>query len=152
QVVIDYQDYACAGGRLWIAGFRLFNSRPRFRFTIHHLRGQGHGESSPLPERAFHFDVAAHHIAESPADHQTQTGASEPACDRGVSLAERSEQLVHLFRRDSDARVRDLENNLFAAYSRLPDHLQSDVSVLGELAGIAEQIEQTLAHLGQVRV
>ena len=70
----------------------------------------------------------------------------------GVGLAERLEQLADLLRRHADAGVAHAE----ARASRRPvasRHASSViVPALGELAGVAQEVEQALPHLGQVGV
>ena len=70
-------------------------------------------------------------------------GAAEALRGRGIGLGEFLEQLRLLLRRHADAGVGDGQLDPVAAV----DHLarpQLDLALLGELAGIAQQVEQDL--------
>ena len=65
---------------------------------------------------------------------------------RGIRLLN-SRKLVQLPWLHPDARVGDRERNHAIV---APLHLQGDPAILGEFAGIAEQVEKRLSQLGQV--
>src|SRR5438128_1539121 len=90
---------------------------------------------------AFRADSTAQPAHPLAADGQAQPGPPELARRRGVRLRERPEQLAHLLRRHADARVADPEEHPVAPPDRLAAGGQRDGAVLGELAGVAQQVE-----------
>ena len=114
----------------------------------------GREGASPCPASLATVDVAAHHPAEAPADRQPQPGAAVLARGRRVGLGER-------LRRAAPAAPRvmpmPVSRHREARSSSLPSgahraHASSvTVPLLGELAGVAQQVEQRLAHLASGR-
>ena len=78
----------------------------------------------PWPGSLVDRDVAAHHLAEAPADREAQARAAVLARRRGVGLGERLEEPAHLLRRHADAGVGDRERHPVAA---VRPRLASDV-------------------------
>src|SRR5690606_5529916 len=60
-------------------------------------------------------------------------------------------KLAHLFRGHADASVAHLKAHHRAGRPHGAPDLQRDLAVLGELGAVAEQIEQALLDLGQIR-
>ena len=116
------------------------------------LGGQPDGEGAAPARLALDGDVAAHHPAEPPAHRQAETGPAVPARRGRVGLGEGLEQPRELLGRHADARVAHAEHHPVLAVGRLAGHRQRDRPALGELAGVAQEVEQGLAHLRQVRV
>src|SRR5262249_21596238 len=104
---------------------------------------QAHSEHRALTRLARHCHVAPHHARELAGDGETETGAAETLRGRGISLAELLEQLGLLFGRHTDAGVRDGELDELAAIAHIACR-KLDLARFGELAGIAQQVEQYL--------
>src|SRR5262249_29817256 len=86
---------------------------------------------------------AAHHACELAREGKAEPRAAELLRGRGISLAELLEQLSLLFRCHANAGVSDRELDPVATVGD-PTRPQPDLAFLGELAGIAEEIEQYL--------
>ena len=106
-------------------------------------RWQAHGEQRALARLARYRHIATHHARELASDGEAQARAAEPLRGRGLGLAELLEQLGLLLRCHADAGVGDGELEEVAAVRRLAC-LERDLTLFGELAGIAEEIEQYL--------
>ena len=109
-------------------------------------RGSGDdgAEARALARRAVDLDAAAHPLDDAPRDRKAEAGAAELAGRAGVGLLELVEDAGLLLRRDADAGVANLEHDLAGARPGL-DH-DADAAGLGELDGIAGEIEQHLAE------
>src|SRR6516162_6518189 len=103
---------------------------------------QAHRKHRTFAQLARHGHVASHHARELAGDGKAETGA-ETLNGRGVSLAELLEQLCLLLRSHANASVSDGELNPAASVGHLA-RLQLDLTLFGELAGIAQQVEQYL--------
>ena len=125
----------------WRDGWRL--RRP---FAV--VGGKPHGERRPDTLGALDGDVATEHLAEAAADDQSQAAAAEAAGGRRLRLGERLEQPVHMLRCDPDTGVGHLEDDLLG----LPPGDDRDRAGLGELGGVAGQVEQRLSDLGEIGV
>src|SRR5262249_51532599 len=99
-----------------------------------------HRTFAPL---ARHGHVAAHHARELAGDCKAEARAAEALSGRGVSLAGLLQQLCLFLRRHANASVSDGELNPAASVGD-PTCLQLDLTLFGELAGIAQQVEQYL--------
>src|SRR5262249_20524281 len=104
---------------------------------------QTHGEHRAFARLARHGHVTAHHARELAGDGKAETGAAEALCGRGISLAELLEQLRLLLRRHANAGVSDRKLDPAASVGD-PARSQRDLTFLGELARITEEIEQDL--------
>src|SRR6516162_3593956 len=104
---------------------------------------QAHGEHRTFARLARHNHIAAHHARQLAGDGEPETSAAETLRGRGISLAELLEQLRLLLRRHADATVGDRELDPAASIGD-PARSQRDLTFLGELAGIAQQVEQYL--------
>src|SRR5215831_16011295 len=113
-----------------------------WRFIVLAAR-QAHREDRPLARLARHGHVAAHHARELAGDGKAEPGAAELLRGCGVGLAELLEQLSLLLRSHANASVSDRELDPVATVGD-PARPQPDLAFLGELAGIAQQVEQYL--------
>src|SRR6516162_9411295 len=104
---------------------------------------QAHGEHRTFARLARHRDVAAHHARELAGDGEAEPGPAEALRGRGVGLRELLEQLSLLLRGHANAGVSDCEFNPVATVGD-PARPQPDLAFLGELARIAQQVEQYL--------
>src|SRR5262245_22701585 len=105
--------------------------------------GQSHGEHRALARLARNRHVAAHHARELAGDGKAQSGAAEFLRGRGLGLAELREQLAELLCRHADAGIGDRELDEVATVDDFAG-AQRDLALLGELAGIAQEVEQDL--------
>jgi len=87
--------------------------------------------------------VAAHHARELAGDGKPEPGAAEVPRGRVIGLTEFLEQLRLLLRSHADPAVGDRELDPVATVGDLA-RPQPDFAFLGELAGIAQQVEQYL--------
>src|SRR5690349_1008450 len=99
---------------------------------------------------ALHTDAPFHHLHKSVTDGQPQTGPAILARDRGVRLGKFLEQLSLLFGTDANAGILHAEANPLLPFHCALAHVERDRSVIGELAGIAHQVEENLPYLGGV--
>ena len=114
------------------------------------LPRQAGGEGAADARRALHRDVAAHQAAQAPADREPEAGAAVFARGRAVGLAELLEQPGHLLLAHADAGIGHHEGEE-AVVVLLALDVQADLALVGELAGVAQQIEHHLADPGHVR-
>jgi hypothetical protein len=94
-------------------------------------------------------DVAAHHLAEAPAYREPKAGAAVFASRGCIGLGEFLEQFAHLLRRHAYTSVADRDRDPVAA-SFLPlPRVDGDGAVVGELVGVAHEVQQRLpqSHL-----
>ena len=116
-------------------------ARPRCR-----PRGSGTmaRKVEPCARRALDLDAAAHALDDAARDGEAQAGAAELPRRAAVGLLELVEDAGLLLRRDADAGVAHLEHDLAGAGPGLDD--DADAAGLGELDGVAGEIEQHLAQ------
>src|SRR5262249_11258007 len=76
-------------------------------------------------------------------DGKAEPGPAEALSGRGISLAELLEQLSLLLRSQANARIGDRELDPATSVGD-PARMHPDLAFLGELAGIAQQVEQNL--------
>ena len=88
------------------------------------------------------------------ADGQAEARAAEPPRRRAVGLRERLEDRGHLLRRHSHARVDHLEADAgIGAVGRVVmSHHEPHAAALGELDGVAQQVDQDLAEPRRIGV
>src|SRR5262249_25735756 len=106
--------------------------------------GQAYREHRALARFARHGYIAAHHARELAGDGEPEAGAAEALSGRGIGLRELLEQLGLLFSRHANAGVGGGELDEVAAVAHLACR-KLDLARFGELAGIAEEVEQNLA-------
>ena len=149
-VVVDDED----GGRTPGSALRRRSRRRRRPASVDgsHERAGSRMVKAALARLALDGDVAAHQAARR-ADRQPQARAAEPARGRGLGLGERLEQPAELLG------VMPMPVSETGNVSQRPcpsTRSRSTASViravLGELGGVAQQVEQRLPHLGQVGV
>jgi hypothetical protein len=104
---------------------------------------QADREDRALVRLAHHRDLAAHHARQLAGDGEAEAGSPEALGGRGIGLAELLEQFRLLLGRHADAGVRYGELDPVASVQHL-SRPQRDLALFGELAGIAQQIEQDL--------
>src|SRR2546423_6031854 len=89
-------------------------------------------------------------LTKTPHNGQSQPGAAIFARGRRISLGKGLKEPLHLLLRHADPRVFDLKLAALPPVYGAAPHLQLDRALVGELAGIAQQIEQDLSRLRQV--
>src|SRR5262252_7976400 len=104
---------------------------------------QAHDEHRTFARLARHGHVAAHHARELAREGKAEPRAAEALSGRGIGLGELLEQLRLLLRGHANTGVSDRELDPVATVGD-PARPQPDLAFLGELAGIAQQIEQYL--------
>src|ERR1700730_12428828 len=97
-------------------------------------------------------DVAAHHLAEPAADHETKAGAAVFARRGRGGLGKLLEKLVHLLRRHPDAGVRHRQRDPIVAALLSLNGIDRDGAAFRELVGIAHEVQQRLAQPHRVGV
>jgi hypothetical protein len=110
------------------------------------LRRQVHGKDRALARLARHCHVAAHHTCELARDGEPEASPAEALGRRRIGLHEFLEQFALLFGGHADAGVGDSEIDPVATVSQHPARTQCHLTLFGEFAGIAEQIEQDLSQ------
>src|SRR6185312_7508741 len=108
---------------------------------------KSHVEHAALAQRALNTDRSAQKRQQLTRHAEAQSGASCAA--RGVlfDLAERFEDVIEMFGRDADAGVSYVDHEIIAGSLR--GH--RDLSALGELDGVRQQIHEHLLELHAVR-
>ena len=109
------------------------------------------------PERRAHArnaldaDVAAHQLGESLDDRQAEAGAAVAARGRRIDLRERVEQHSAALRRDADARVAHGDAHGQVGVAAIDHaHVDRDLAALGELHGVAAEVDQDLPDARRV--
>jgi hypothetical protein len=120
--------------------FRLELFAKIWSVRIHPAR-QAHREHRAFARLARHGYVAAHHARELAGDGKAEPGSAVAFGGRRISLGEFLKQLCQLVSRHTNAGVSHGEFDPVALVDYL-SHSQRDLALLGELAGIAQQIEQ----------
>ena len=90
------------------------------------------------------MDLAAHEPAKLATDREPQASAAVLAGRRRIRLHELLKQPAHLLGRHADAGIRHTHDDPVAFPARLASRLQHDLAALGELAGIAQEVEHDL--------
>ena len=120
--------------------------------SLRHGGRNVHGEGASAAGLALHRDVAAHHAGQAPAQREPEPRAAVAPRHRRIGLGELLEEPVHLFGRHPDPRVAHREHEAIPAVPCFTRCREPDHTLFGELAGIAQEIEESLANLGQVGV
>ena len=107
-------------------------------------------EYRPLARLTRHGHVAAHHACKLARDGESEAGAAEALRGRGIGLRELLKQLAHLLRRHADAAICHGKLDPAASVDKL-SRLQLDLALLGELAGVAQQVEEDLPQPHRIR-
>src|SRR5262245_8204999 len=122
--------------------FRFFRLWPWLGYCA---ARQLHREDRALARLARHGHVATHHARELAGDGEAEAGSTEVLRGRGIGLGEFFEQLCLLPRGHADAGVGDGKLDEVAAIAHLTCR-KLDLAPFGELARIAEEIEQDLSQ------
>src|SRR5262249_36460924 len=85
-------------------------------------------------------------------DGETEPGATESFCGRAIGLRERLKQSCHLLRRHPDPGVADCKRGKRGCSAQERTRCEPDRPILGELARVAEKIDDALLELGAVGV
>ncbi len=114
------------------------------------LQGERNGEVelAPLAGLAGYLEMAAHELDELAADGQSEPGTAGLAVGRGVDPGKGLEEERQVVSRNADASVDDGDGDLRPAVGRggRGDGADEHFTALGELHGVAEQVEQGLAQ------
>jgi hypothetical protein len=94
-----------------------------------------------MAELALNRDVAAHHLTEAPADGEAKARTAVLARRGRGGLGKLLKQLVHLRHRHPDACVRHRQRDPVAAGLLFLARIDGDGAFLGELVGIAHEIQ-----------
>ena len=106
----------------------------------------------PRPTWLRHRDVSPHQADELPADGQAEARAG-PRLLPGLGLLEMTEQLVLLVLRDARAGVLDLDRRHGRGRGlAVRVHAQADAPLLGELDGVAQDVDEDLTQFVDVGV
>ena len=139
-VVFHQQDAQLGAGRRGDSDRGLEVGREFLR------QGQADGEveRASLAHFAFDPDAPAHHLHEALADGKPEARASETPRHGSIGLGEGLEETLQAGRRDADAGVS--HGKLQAGFAVLRQGAKTDLNfaALGELDGVAGQIEQDL--------
>ena len=99
-------------------------------------------EGRPAAGLACHGDVAAHHLTEAPADGEAKASTAVFARRGGGSLGKLLEQLANLLWCHADAGVGHRDRDPVTAVLLSLVSGDGDSAFLGELIGVARQVEQ----------
>ena len=110
------------------------------------------GEGGADARRAGDGDFALHHLRKLLRDGEAEAGAAILAGGGRVGLAEGLEEPAELLRGHADAGVDDRKLDGVIEHTGHAGDADGDGAVLGELAGVAHQVEEHLPELGGVGV
>src|SRR5580765_7595122 len=108
------------------------------------------GECRALAGLAGYADVTAHDLAKLFRKRQAESSAAVATRSGIVGLSEGAEQFGHLLRGHADAGVFYAEDEPIGAVARFAAGGERHDAALRELAGVAEQVENALAHFDAV--
>ena len=97
-------------------------------------------------------NLAAEHVGKGLGDREAKPCAAEPARGRNIGLREALKQFCDLFLGHAEARVTNGEYHHVAARMGLPFDVEMNVTFLGKLGGVAEQVDEHLTNLHDVAV
>src|SRR5262249_463765 len=140
RIVIDYQDDG--------PGFRLCRCWrcPRRRRRLHGLVRDHDREGRALPNLALDPDVATEHGAEMTGGGEALARSAETLGRRGIGLGECLKELGDLPSRHAYSGVFHPEANHLPGLRLRARHIEPYLAVGGELAAVAQQVEQALLH------
>ena len=117
------------------------------RDSLLHAEVRDKGEPAPPPDFAVDPDPSAHQLDELRGNREAETGAAIAARGGGIGLHERAEDLPLLLLRNADAGVGHREPQPHLVFPRVIDrHFGDHLAALGELDGVAHQIDQHLTQ------
>jgi hypothetical protein len=124
---------------------RLGHNRPA---DLHDPR-KPDSERRTLAGHALDRDVAPHHLAEAFADREPEARAAVFASRGCIGLGEFLEQFAHLLRRHADTSVAHRDGDPVVATFLPLSCVDGDGAVVGELVGVAHEVQQRLpqSHL-----
>src|SRR5688572_19766476 len=99
-----------------------------------------------LSRLAFETDASAHHLGELHRNGQTEAGSAVLPRRRPIHLRERLEDECLLLGWNADAGVTDRQMELDLATLTLARHAHYHFTRLGELDGVADQVDEDLAQ------
>ena len=114
------------------------------------MGGQPDRKNGALANLALHADVPLHHLNEAVSDGESQAGAAILAGNGGIRLGKLLKQVLLLPGRDANPVVADLELNPVSILDLDLLHVHGDAAVVRKFAGVAQQVEQDLADLGDI--
>jgi len=115
------------------------------------FEGQGHGEGRTDTGRAIDRDIAAHQLRQPADDREAEPSPPIASRRRAVRLRKRLEEARLLLGIEPDAGVFDREcHPRPPAADRRRACAHDDLAALGELDGIAQQVEQDLPDAGRI--
>ena len=103
-------------------------------------------EDRAAPDLALDADLAVHEIDKPRADGKAEAGAFMAAGRGRVDLRELLEHALQLVRRDTDAGIFDADLQMHDAVRDLAGDIDQDMTLFGELDGIAQQVGDDLAE------
>src|SRR5262249_25727613 len=134
------------GGVLFLTSLSLFSARPprrRGKLSLCVRAGRpAHRKHRALADLA-RKSYPRHQASPLSGGSEAQASGAEALCSRDIGLGELLEQLGLLLSGHADASVGDRELDPVATVGD-PARPQPDLALFGELAGIAEEIEQYL--------
>src|SRR5262249_17522843 len=107
-------------------------------------------ENRPLSDRAAYVDLAAHHLNQSFADGETQTGSAIFTRGRFMFLRKFSEYVGQFFRCDADTGIFDFQMQLSLPFFLLAGYTDNKLALFRELYGIAHQIGDDLPQTQRI--
>ena len=122
----------------------------QFNLRLDNLCRQTNGEGGPHPQFTLGRNIPTQHFAEALGNLQSQPGSTILAGHRSLGLQERLKQFLHLLGGHAYPGVAYAEGDPIGAVHCLPGRIQPDRSMLGELASVAEQVDQSLAYLNTI--
>lgn len=105
------------------------------------------GEGAATALLALDRDIPPHQAGEVAGDLEAQPGAAILPRDGDIGLGEALEQILYLVAAHADPRVLDSDaDGMAILVQSLAVHPDSDGTLVGELDGIVQQVEQDLAY------
>src|SRR5687768_10090679 len=113
----------------------------------HRLKRKDHGKSSTLSWFTFYFNRAMLQVHQLLYNGKTKSAAAKTACGFSFSLAKTFEDVVHLFRQDTNARICNIEpeHHVFVGCGN-GIHMQPHAAFLCKLDAVAQQVDQYLCQ------
>ena len=143
-VVVDHQHLHA------IHRLRLRQHRREGR-AARQSEARGEMEGAAFAELAFHPDAPVHGFHQPAGDRQSQARAAEAARGRAIGLGERIKDELQLVGRNADAGIGHREMQPGSALGpRIESDVDHHLALLGELQGIADEIDDDLPQADRV--
>jgi hypothetical protein len=139
-LVVHHQHLAARAG-IGAAHAHRRQHGPRGHATVHLGQEQLDGEHRALPRRAGGAELAAHQVGQHLGNGQPQPRAGS-GLGRRRATCKGLENLLYLLHRQAGAGVFDLYRGHFACIA----HTQGHAPLRRELDGVAQQVDEDLAH------